>query len=447
MRSLVARSADGIIAIVDQTVFAGGNFVVSVILARWMVPAEYGAFALGYSLLNLVALTQYATFAEPLLVYGGGKHSLRFPRYSSEVVWCTAGISILIALICGAITVLLSLGGLAAWARATLGLTLALPTLPVYWVFRRVPYVIGKPAWTLWVGIAGLLVTLLTLLALRSAGILNAASGLAAISAGSLAGIALLHRVFPVRVPRVHDLRSTMTEHWAYGRWSTLAAAAEWFPQHSYGVFLSPAIGLAFAGGMRVISSLAVGAQQVFVALSALLLPRMARAIAQGKLREARNILRKSLVLFVASSLIGATAFWMVGADIIVLLFGREYMNVVPAVPLIALMFVPMAVSSALRAYVRAAVMPQIVLLAYAVATALTASIGFFLAFRSGLFGAATGMVLGACASAACFLLAFRWLRNYTSPAASVIRSDDRATPSEKWKSVSDKAAGDAYSA
>ena len=35
----------GSLAVLDQGLFSGANFVVNILLARWLTPEEYGAFA------------------------------------------------------------------------------------------------------------------------------------------------------------------------------------------------------------------------------------------------------------------------------------------------------------------------------------------------------------------------------------------------------------------
>src|SRR5260370_35171127 len=45
----------GALAIGDQTFFAGTHFLLNVVLARWLTPVEYGAFALTYSVFVLLS--------------------------------------------------------------------------------------------------------------------------------------------------------------------------------------------------------------------------------------------------------------------------------------------------------------------------------------------------------------------------------------------------------
>ena len=71
----------GSLAILDQGLFAGSNFLLNVLLARWLDPADYGAFALAYSVFLLLGVFHTAILTEPMLVFGPGKYRERFHEY------------------------------------------------------------------------------------------------------------------------------------------------------------------------------------------------------------------------------------------------------------------------------------------------------------------------------------------------------------------------------
>src|SRR5579862_7401432 len=78
---LVPWAAKGALAVTDQAFFAGTHFLLNVLLARWLTSAEYGVFALTYSVFVLFASLHSATFVEPMLVFGAGKYSDRLAEY------------------------------------------------------------------------------------------------------------------------------------------------------------------------------------------------------------------------------------------------------------------------------------------------------------------------------------------------------------------------------
>lgn len=65
----------------DQALFAGANFLVSILLARWLKPAAYGAFSLAYAIFLLLGTVHTGLWTEPMLVYGSGRYRENFPAY------------------------------------------------------------------------------------------------------------------------------------------------------------------------------------------------------------------------------------------------------------------------------------------------------------------------------------------------------------------------------
>ena len=57
------------------------NFLLNVLLARWLAPTDYGAFALAFSVFLLLLLFHNALLSGPMLVFGPGKYRERFPEY------------------------------------------------------------------------------------------------------------------------------------------------------------------------------------------------------------------------------------------------------------------------------------------------------------------------------------------------------------------------------
>lgn len=71
MRSGLARN--GFWTALDQVVVSGTNFAAGILLARLCAPEEYGAFAVGFMTLMLLAGVQRALITDPLAVLGPGR--------------------------------------------------------------------------------------------------------------------------------------------------------------------------------------------------------------------------------------------------------------------------------------------------------------------------------------------------------------------------------------
>ena len=76
--NLLSWVTKGGLAILDQALFAGANFLVNIFLARWLTPTEYGAFALAYSIFLLLGAFHTAILTEPMMDVIGSAVGLIF---------------------------------------------------------------------------------------------------------------------------------------------------------------------------------------------------------------------------------------------------------------------------------------------------------------------------------------------------------------------------------
>ena len=60
-------------AVSDQGLFAVSSALLNILLARWLTPSAYGAFAVAYSVSLFMGAFHTALLTEPMLVFGSGK--------------------------------------------------------------------------------------------------------------------------------------------------------------------------------------------------------------------------------------------------------------------------------------------------------------------------------------------------------------------------------------
>src|ERR1700731_4323191 len=67
------------LAVLDQGLISGSNFAASIMLARWLTPEQYGAYADAFAVFILLSLIYLALLLEPMAVFGGSSypHCLR----------------------------------------------------------------------------------------------------------------------------------------------------------------------------------------------------------------------------------------------------------------------------------------------------------------------------------------------------------------------------------
>ena len=58
------------LSILDQGMYSGFNFIASVLLARWLLPEDYGAYAIAFAIFQFGYQLQNAIIIEPMSVIG-----------------------------------------------------------------------------------------------------------------------------------------------------------------------------------------------------------------------------------------------------------------------------------------------------------------------------------------------------------------------------------------
>ena len=253
----------GSLAILDQGLFASSNFLLNVLLARWLAPADYGAFALAYSVFLLLLVFHSAILTGPMLVFGPGKYRERFPEYLGILLRGHFALMLPGAALLAAAAFLLGRLYSPAVERAFLALAIAAPFILLLWLLRRAFYVRLNPGWAAAGGVVYLLILLASALTLRAAGRLTPATGFLAMAAASLITcLLLLVLLRPTLATDSSAIRAVAADHWRYGKWVAAAAGPGWVTDNIYFLVLPAWVGLAEAGALKALLNLAMPALQ-----------------------------------------------------------------------------------------------------------------------------------------------------------------------------------------
>ena len=87
----------GTLAVVDQGLVSGCNFLLSVLLARWLLPEEYGAYALSFSVFLLLAGFHQNLVLSPLSVLGPSVYRHQLRNYLGAMLWIQAAFGIVVS--------------------------------------------------------------------------------------------------------------------------------------------------------------------------------------------------------------------------------------------------------------------------------------------------------------------------------------------------------------
>ena len=126
------------LSLVDQGLTSGASFGVNLLLARWMAPNVYGAFAVAFAGFLFVSGFHNVLLLEPMSVMGPSRHARRLPAYFRAQI-------VVHVILVGALSGVFLASGLILWRFApgsalvgsVLGGGLALPFLLLAWLARR----------------------------------------------------------------------------------------------------------------------------------------------------------------------------------------------------------------------------------------------------------------------------------------------------------------------
>jgi O-antigen/teichoic acid export membrane protein len=397
-RKFIPWITKGGLAILDYGLFSGSNFLLGVLLARWMAPEQYGAYALAFSIFILVTFLYQALVLEPLSVFSGTAYPNNLRGYLQSNVWLHWGLSVVICLL---------LGGTAVAARvwwhspisamAFAGMTIATPFILIHALGRRSfylklspgPAAFGSAFYCAFVVGGSFVIYKLGWLSAFTAFL---AMGLAAL-VGGLIMLFQLHAKLEPAAARV-TLRTTWGKHWEYGKWALATCVVGWIPTYVYIPLVSKFNGLAVAGELRALMNLGGPVLQTYAALSMLFLPLAARVQSTQGRRGASGLTMKLTALFVA----GAIAYWAVlipfKRPLFQLLYAGKYLDASALLPLFAAETVVWSAALGPAILLRAMESPRSLFFANGAASAVALVFGIPATRYFGLRGVIWSMVL-----------------------------------------------------
>jgi O-antigen/teichoic acid export membrane protein len=410
---LAQFAGKGCLAVLDQGLFSGANFLTSIFLARWLAPADYGAYSLAFSVFLLFAAAHSALLNEPMMIFGASKYAARYSGYIRTLLRFHIAVlgptSIVLCAIAGVLGRLYS----PAVEHAFLALAAGSIFILAFWLLRQAPYVLLKPEWAVVASFLYCSVMTLAIWILNATGKLTGFAAFGAMAVASIAGVLIvLARFaggFTNRVQRPM-LGEVAIDHWRYGRWAIASAAVSWFPGQIYYTLLPTWIGLEGSAALRALFNFVMPVLQAIAALNLLLLPALVRDRRTGGHKKMTG----TMLLFFAVSAVGCalflTALWVFRGQLFQVFYGGRY-GQYAGWPLIFAAALPLGTcaTAVFGNAVRALERPDRVFWAYIGSALSTAVLGIPMAARFGVCGALAGIHISS------FTLAFLLWRSYRS--------------------------------
>ena len=417
-RGLIPWAMKGGLAVLDQGLITGSNFVIGILLARWLPPEQYGAYAVAFAVFLLLAMLYQSLLLEPEAVFGASAYRNCFRGYLKALLRLHLAAALLMfSVLSVSAEVALKLGQPGRLPGALAGVAIAAPLVLLFWLGKRTFYLQFSPAPAV---VGGLLYCALTLGGLYIAyrfHLLSPMSALLLMGLGALGASAFLFTYLKLRLPSGlggPSLRDTWRRHWSYGRWALASAAMMWIPANIFYPLVSSFSGMAQAGELKALMNFASPVLQTYAALTALLLPYAARVHEREGHAGAGTMTRRITLPCVS----GAVAYWglllLFKGPAFRILYSGRYTEVAYLLPVVALGSLSWTAFFGPAIALRAMESPASVFAAVCVSSCISLTIGVPATRAFGVRGAVWAMALSeALATVGAVILLRRKVRGF----------------------------------
>ncbi len=392
----------GLLTVLDQGLVSGSNFLAGVLFARWLAPADYGAFAVAFSIFLFLGGFHNALILEPMSVLGASRYGESRRPYLRAAVLLHVGISGLLAVMLMG-SALLSRRVPALGASLT-ALALAMPFILLLWLLRRACYVFLGPAAALWGSVAYAAVMGVSMMVaprdtpmtpLLLMGLASAAGGLVLWRRWRLTAAETAGRPGP----RVVDL---LRRHWSYGKWVAAVTLLHWVANLAFPALIGWRLGLDAAGSFRASENLLLPMQHVLAAMTLLLLPWASAQAARRGTQYLKRFATKGLLVASVAGGLYALALLAAAEPLAGILYGNDSLyRVAELLPLMTAAMLVRGISDlAFATSVRAAGRPEVILWSTAAGATVSGALGIPLLTAWSLQGAAALFLLSQIAQA-----------------------------------------------
>jgi O-antigen/teichoic acid export membrane protein len=409
-------ASTGAIALLDQALISGSNFVIGVALARLGGPVQYGAYMTMYAAFLLIATIYQALLLEPCSVLGFSLFPEQHDRYvrvllRMHVMFCSA-----FFVTVGAILLLVPRFHSGPLANALEGLLVSTPCVMLFWLARCFAYLEFSPASALAGSSAYCAVMALGLLLAQAAGGLTPFRAFLASAAGACTASLIIlwrYRRITSRSEAQLTTREVWMRHWNYGRWGLGTVGISWAQTNSISFTSGYFLGLSGLGQLNALVGLLQPMFQVMSTITRVTLPRVAQIFTlHGTAATRRPVLRVAAVLLLVMG--GYAGILLIEhGPLIRMIYGDRFSAYSYLAPIMSLHLIAWGCITACEIGFYAIQQPQATIRIKLAMVVVTMSASTIMSWRFGLVGAALAVPACSCLTATLTALLLRsiWRR------------------------------------
>jgi O-antigen/teichoic acid export membrane protein len=390
----------------DHGLISLSNFLLGVVLARYLGSEQYGAYALAFSTFVLLSLVHYALAMEPMSVFAPSIYRKAPREYLGMLLWLQiAGSAIIVACAISGGMIFRLLGDHSHVVSAMEGIALASPCVLIFLFARRAFYLEFRPAQALIGSVVYSIVLAGGLVAVAKSHLLSPFAtflvmGFAALLTSVLLLISLRPAVSKKAISSVLSVGEVCKRHWEYGRWAFASALFIWIPWNGVYSVVAHYAGLGESGALKALLNLAMPMSQTYVAFSLIFISQAARVGHDHGWESVKRLAWRIAGLYT----LGSSVYWILvcvfRTQLINLMYAGHYQEIAPLVPYVAVASILAGASMGPAIVIRAMRSPASVTAIYFGSSLLAAVVGIPACKAWGIRGAVLGIMISSIVSA-----------------------------------------------
>lgn len=317
----------GALALFDQVFFAGANFFVNILLARWLLPEDYGQFVTLYTLMLFVGVFHSALVVDPYLILGAGKFNARYADYFRFAVRFHRYM-LAVAMVCAfALAWIVAVLTTPETGEGIAATIMALSFIATLWFLRRCCYLVDQLA----AAVRAMSIYFFGLLALvalfQITGRLTVTTAFICFAGAAAVAAIYLYTALRVQTPAsslaAADI-AVVDDHWRLGGWGLATQLLSWIPGNIYFLVLPWVADDVANAELKALATLTMPVLHVISVVATLHLPRLVRARGTD---EFSRLLKKALALCAVLAVINWLLLGVFGEVLIATLYRGQYVD------------------------------------------------------------------------------------------------------------------------
>jgi O-antigen/teichoic acid export membrane protein len=399
---LIARTswAKSGFAIADQGIVSGTNLLITIFLARWLSAEAFGAFAVGFTCFLFLSGFHNELLMEPMSVLGPTQYATRLPSYFRTHLRIHS-------LLTGTMSAILLVSALlvsftlhdAQMGRTLAGTAVVLPFLLLFWLTRRMTYVLQRPRMACYASTLYSAVGISAVAFLGHVRMVGPVVVLMVMAVSSLASSLYLlvsAGVLSSTIPDPLAIRLIWQQNWTYGKWLTAGSVVYSIATYAQMFAIAGVSSVAAAGTLRALQLPSLVMTQATTAISLLAVSNLSYDFGRGDVQRVRSKGQTITIVLTVVAIAYDLLLVLSSRLLANALYGGKYNAQAWLIPALGLMPVLSAVATGLSVTLRALHLTKVDFMANAMAAPISVLSAVVLVRVWGIPGAVASALVAA---------------------------------------------------